>query len=56
MERGLIKVGNFIFGVVAQWYDIWVGCYYDTTRGRLYIMIPFVGIFVQYAPTPQVPK
>jgi hypothetical protein len=32
---------------VCKWFDIWVGAYYNVEKKRLYLMIPFIGIYVE---------
>jgi hypothetical protein len=48
MQLGVVHMGNIAFGVVVEWYDLWVGMYYDAKRQKLYIMVPFIGIYIQY--------
>ena len=36
---------RFIFA----WYDLWVGIYWDRKHRRLYLMIPMIGFYVEFA-------
>lgn len=34
---------------VVAWYDLWVGAFWDSKRGRLYLMpLPCLGFYVQW--------
>lgn len=35
---------------IFAWYDWWIGGYYDQKKGRLYLMVPFVGIVIALNP------
>jgi len=39
--------GKVKLGFVFAWYDLWIGFYYNREKKRLYIMIPFIGIWIQ---------
>ena len=30
------------------WYDWWIGAFWDRKKRQLYIMIPFIGIMIQF--------
>ena len=34
---------------VFAWYDCWIGAYYDRKKQRLYLMVPFVGVCIDFA-------
>ena len=36
---------------VFAWYDLWVGAYWDRSHHRLYLMIPMVGLVMQFGIT-----
>ncbi len=36
---------------VFAWYDIWIGFYWDRKKHRLYAMIPFVGVYLEFSKT-----
>lgn len=40
-----------IVGCIFDWHDLWFGIYINENNGqpRLYFMIPFVGIYVQWS-------
>ena len=42
-----IKLFKNVYLVVA-WFDLWVGLYYNQSKKRLYIMLPFIGIFIKF--------
>lgn len=48
----LFHIGDYYLYAVAAWYDLWAGAFYDNVHGRLYLMIPMVGIMIQYIPKP----
>ncbi len=34
-------------GLVAAWYDLWIGAYYDRKAARLYVLpLPCLGFWV----------
>ena len=33
---------------IFAWYDFWIGGFYDQKKRRLYLMVPFVGIVIQF--------
>ena len=35
---------------VFAWYDLWIGAYYDRPRRRLYLMLPMVGVRIEFQP------
>lgn len=34
--------------LIFAWYDFWVGAYWDSTARALYVMVPMVGVRVQF--------
>jgi len=40
-----IRINNWLYIVIA-WFDVWIGFYYNQQKGRLYIMVPFIGIYL----------
>ena len=44
-------IDRLLFGrvsLIVAWFDIWVGVYWNSKTRRLYLMIPFVGIAVDF--------
>ena len=41
-----IKLFSRVYLIIV-WFDMWMGIYYDQQKNRLYVMIPFVGLFIQ---------
>lgn len=39
---------------IFAWYDWWIGGFWDRKKRRLYIMVPLVGIVIQFRPTAHV--
>lgn len=33
---------------IVAWYDCWIGAYYDRAHRRLYVMLPFVGVCIEF--------
>ena len=33
---------------VFAWYDLWIGAFWDRKARKLYLMIPMVGIVIQF--------
>lgn len=33
---------------VFAWYDIWIGAYWDRKGRWLYLMVPFIGVRIQW--------
>ena len=40
-----IKLFKRLYLILA-WFDVWVGLYYNQQKKKLYIMVPFIGIFI----------
>ncbi len=46
--------GRFL--IVAAWFDLWVGAYYNRTKRRLYLfLIPCVGVAIDFGVPPASP-
>ena len=43
----MLDFKRFKIGFVAEWFDFWVGGYYNKEKRRLYLMIPFIGIYIE---------
>ena len=42
-------------GLVAKWYDLWIGVFWDRKMRRLYILpVPCLGIYIQFEAKPPV--
>jgi len=37
---------------IFAWYDFWIGGFWDRKKRRLYLMVPFVGIVIQFRQPP----
>lgn len=33
---------------IFAWYDFWIGGFWDRKKRRLYLMVPFVGVVIQF--------
>ena len=50
MSEPQVSIGGRI-GVVAAWYDFWVGLYWNGSKRRLYVLpIPCLGFYVDFPP------
>lgn len=37
---------------IFAWYDLWLGCYWDRQKRRLYVLpVPCLGIVLDFAPS-----
>lgn len=42
------KLGKcWVVGILFAWFDVWVGFYYNTSKRRLYCMVPFFGFYIE---------
>jgi len=35
-------------GIFVAWFDCWVGAYYNQEKRRLYLMVPFAGVWIDF--------
>ena len=38
--------------LIVAWFDVWVGAYWNPQKHRLYLMIPFIGIAIDFGEEP----
>ena len=51
MTLTLIKRKRFEIGIIAAWYDGWVGYYWDKKNTTLYLLpLPMLGVVIRFIP------
>lgn len=51
VQKKLFTLYDVNVYLVVAWFDWWVGAYYQTPGNRLYIMVPYVGIMLDFGIT-----